>query len=77
MENCECGALHRWTIPDMSPAFVGVLGHFSSRQTIFRLLLMAQCIVEQPQASDEALCFQFKYVNCVKIQISPRNMSKK
>jgi hypothetical protein len=57
MESRECCAAHRWTILDMGPALVGVLGHFSSRQTVFRLLLMAQCIIEQPQACYEALGF--------------------
>src|SRR5882672_2318518 len=63
MESCECGAAHCGTILYMGPTFVGLLRHFSSRQTIFRPHLMARCIIKEPQACGKTFSFRFKDVD--------------
>src|SRR5882672_2862340 len=63
MESCECGAAHCRTILYMGPTFVGLLRHFSSRQIICGPLLMARCIIKEPQACGETFSFRFKDVN--------------
>ena len=63
MESHESGAVHCRTILDMGPTFVGVLWHFLSRQTICGPLLMARCIIKQPQVCGETLGFRFEYVD--------------
>src|SRR5882672_5140753 len=62
MESHECGAVHCRTILYMGPTFVGLLRHFLSRQTICGLLLMARCIIKEPQACGETFSFRFKDV---------------
>jgi len=47
----------------MGSTFVGLLRHFSSRQTICRPLLMARWIIEEPQACGETFSFRFKDID--------------
>jgi len=64
MESHECCAVHCGTILDIGPTFVGVLWHFSRRQTICRPQLIARCIIKQSQACGKTLGFGFDYIDC-------------